>query len=258
MSWQVFYKRNAHATVRLFCFHYAGGSASAFRNWGKHLPSSVELIGVQLPGREGRFREPFVTRFDDLIETLAEVLTPYLDKPYAVFGHSLGTLISFEWIRQLERCGRRRPLLFFASGRQAPQFPSTDPPISSLPEEEFIRELLKEYEDNLGSLLEKRELREAFIPQLRADFELSESYEYRRGAKLGCPIIAYAGKNETKIGERELTGWREHTIGRFTAGRFPDAHFFIHSQEDLVLQEIRRELSSEIELSEKAAASYFH
>jgi medium-chain acyl-[acyl-carrier-protein] hydrolase len=254
--WQVVYNRNARAALRLFCFHYAGGSASAFRNWTAQLPSSIELVAVQLPGREGRFDEPFITHFDELIETLTHVLMPALNMPYAVFGHSLGTLVGFEWLRQLKKRGLRQPGIFFASGRRAPQFPNREPPISHLPEAEFVRELLKKYGDHLGSVLERDDFRQAFVPQLRADFLLSETYRYRRGVKLECPVVAYAGEQETDITELELTGWGEHTTGRFNALRFPGAHFFIHSQEVRLLQEARRELTAVMTVQEEAATSH--
>ena len=37
---------------RLFCFPFAGGGVGAFRSWLRLLPADVELIGLQLPGRE--------------------------------------------------------------------------------------------------------------------------------------------------------------------------------------------------------------
>lgn len=255
MPWQVVYSRNARAAVRLFCFHYAGGSASAFRNWASHLPRSVELVAVQLPGREGRFDERFITRFDELIETLTDALMPSLNMPYAVFGHSLGTLIGFEWIRQLDHRGIRQPSIFFASGRRAPQFINPEPPISQLPEAEFVRELLKKYSDQLGSVLEREDFRQAFVPQLRADFTLSETYRYRRGVPLECPIVAFAGEEESEVTEQELLGWQAHTTGRFNALRFPGTHFFIHSQEARLLQEVNRQLSLAIALPEEPATS---
>jgi medium-chain acyl-[acyl-carrier-protein] hydrolase len=243
--WQIVYNRDKRAAMRLYCFHYAGGSASAFRNWTAHLPANVELVAVQLPGREGRFDERFITHFDELIETVTHALMQGLQSlPYAVFGHSLGALVGFEWIRQLRKHGLRQPSIFFASGRRAPQFPNEEPPISHLPEAQFVRELLNKYGDHLGSVLDREDFRQAFVPQLRADFLLSETYRFRRGIKLECPVVAWAGEQETEITEPELTGWQEHTTGRFNAVRFPGAHFFIHGQEARVLREANRELTA--------------
>ena len=95
------------ALVRLFCFPYAGGGASVYRGWASDLPDFVEVCPVQLPGREGRFREPAFTRLGPLVEALTESLRPCLDRPFAFFGHSLGALVAFELSRRLRREGRR-------------------------------------------------------------------------------------------------------------------------------------------------------
>src|SRR5215213_10719856 len=92
--------------IVLFCFPYAGGGASVFRDWIGALGSSVEVCPVQLPGREGRFREPAFTRLAPLVDSLVESLGSHLDRPFALFGHSLGALIAFEFARRL-RVDRR-------------------------------------------------------------------------------------------------------------------------------------------------------
>src|SRR4051794_21932580 len=92
-QWVAHYQPNPHARLRLFCFPYAGGAASIFRNWQQSLPAGVEIFPVQLPGRENRFKQPPFTSLALLVETLAHVLNPYLDLPFAFFGHSMGALI---------------------------------------------------------------------------------------------------------------------------------------------------------------------
>ena len=36
-DWFVPFKYNKNSYIRLFCFHYGGGSASAYREWAKDL-----------------------------------------------------------------------------------------------------------------------------------------------------------------------------------------------------------------------------
>ena len=109
--WFVFLSEQSRrdAEFRLFCFHYAGSGGSVFRPWTKRFSDQVELVAVQLPGRENRFDEPLLESMELVTTHLADALPPLLDKPYAFFGHSTGALISFELARVLRRCGLRQP-----------------------------------------------------------------------------------------------------------------------------------------------------
>lgn len=242
--WLIWYKRNAAAPVRLFCFHCAGGSGSEFRSWSAHLPSSVELVAVQLPGREGRIKEAFIARMADLTGAVAEAMRPYLDKPYAIFGHSLGSIVGFEVIRELRRRGLPQPFLFIPAGRQGPQVKAKKAPIASLPEEAFVVELRKEYGQHIGAILDSAELREVFIPQIHADFALSEIYRFYDEQPLDCPIVAFAGVSEQDLERDELNAWSAHTSRSFHSRRFPGDHFFIRESQRLVVEAIRQQIAS--------------
>ncbi|HET8840857.1 MAG TPA: thioesterase domain-containing protein, partial [Ktedonobacteraceae bacterium] len=88
--WIAYHQASSQATLRLFCFPYAGGCASIFRTWIGHLPSEVEVCPIQLPGRENRWKETPLTNLSELIQEILQSLPPYLDKPFAFFGHSMG------------------------------------------------------------------------------------------------------------------------------------------------------------------------
>ena len=95
-AWIVRSNPNPSARLRLFCFPHAGGGALAIRNWSRQLPSDIEVLVVQPPGREERIGEPAFDRLAPLVEAAAAALAPYLDLPYAFFGHSFGALVAFE------------------------------------------------------------------------------------------------------------------------------------------------------------------
>jgi medium-chain acyl-[acyl-carrier-protein] hydrolase len=240
--WLTAYKCNSEASVRLFCLHCAGGSASEFRSWPAHLPAKIELVAIQLPGREGRVKEPFIASMDELIGGVVNALTPFLDKPYVIFGHSFGALVGFEVIRELRRRGLKRPFLFLPAGRRGPQVEEDKAPITSLPREAFIEELQKDYGDHIGHVLASAELREVFIPQIHADFALSESYRFRAEPPLDCPIVAFAGVDEDDLNAGELDAWSAHTNRSFHSRRFPGDHFFIRESQGLVIEAIRQEI----------------
>src|SRR5690242_13516044 len=81
--------RTPAATVRLICFHHAGGGATSFNLWKRGLGSDVEVIAVEIPNRE---------RFATLRDLVAEVndqLADALDEPHVFFGHSFGALVAY-------------------------------------------------------------------------------------------------------------------------------------------------------------------
>ena len=209
----------------LFCFPYAGGGASIFRSWPERLPSDIEVCATQFPGREDRLRETPFARLSSLIDVLADVLYPYLDFPFAFFGHSLGSLISFELTRRLRRQKAPGALQLFVSGKRAPQIPNPDPPIHQLPDAEFIEELLR-FNGTPKAVVDNPELLELLLPLLRSDLRLYETYVYDHEAPLDCPISAFAGFEDEEVSREELAAWCGQTRSRFSMQMFPGNHFF--------------------------------
>ena len=215
---------------RLFCFPYAGGGASIFRTWPERLPPDIEVCAIQLPGREDRFIEPPFDQLSALIDALADVLDPYMDLPFAFFGHSLGSLIAFELTRWLRRQKAPCPLQLFVSGSRAPQIPNPDPPIHQLPDADFIEEL-RRFNGTPKALLDNPEFMEVFLPLLRSDIRLCETYVYDHEAPLDCPVSAFGGLEDEEVSREELAGWSDQTRSRFRMHMFPGDHFFLNGQE---------------------------
>jgi medium-chain acyl-[acyl-carrier-protein] hydrolase len=241
--WVTCPKPNPHARLRLFCFPYAGGSALIFRNWWDDLPSAIEVCPIQLPGRASRLGEPSFSRLSPLIQALEGVIRPYLDLPFAFFGHSMGALISFELARQLRRQSVSNLVYLFISARRAPQIPDRYPPIYRLPESSFVEKLLSRYNGIPESVMQSAELMQLFLPILRADFEMIETYVYSAEAPLDCPISAFGGLQDSQVTQEDLAAWRDHTLSSFKLQMFPANHFFLHSDRSLLLQAMSQELT---------------
>lgn len=239
--WVVVPAPNPSARLRLFCFPYAGGGASVFRGWPRALPAGVEVCAVQPPGREGRLAEPPFTRMAALVEAMEGALLPWMDRPFAFFGHSNGAVMAFELARRLRAAGRRGPLHLFASGRPAPQVELTDPPVHALPDAEFVAEL-RRLEGTPEEVLESPEMMELLLPLLRADFALSETYEYRGEPPLAVPLSAYGGRTDGEVPEWQVAAWEAQTTRAFRLRMFPGGHFFLAEDRDPVLAELSAEL----------------
>ncbi|NEP59833.1 MAG: thioesterase [Symploca sp. SIO2G7] len=240
-SWVIFPRPNTQAKLRLFCFHYSGGGASSFRTWTDLFPPYVEVCLIELPGRGSRFMEPLFTQLKPLIQQLSSAILPHLNKPFAFFGHSMGALVSFELARLLSSNYQLAPCHLFVSGRFAPQVPDPDPPIHALPEPEFIEEL-RRYNGTPEEVLNNTELMQVLIPILRADFTVLETYIYTPAAPLNVPITAFGGLQDRKASREDLEAWQEQTNSNFSLQMFPGDHFFIHSDESLLLGSLTEKL----------------
>ena len=239
--WVVRWRPNHKASLRLFCFPYAGGAASIYRTWGNSLPSHVEVCAIQPPGRGARMTEPPMTSLPDILRELSRSIRPYLDLPFAFFGHSMGAILSFELTRLLRKELGVRPAHLFISGCRALQLRDTDRLTYSLPEPEFVEEL-RRLGGTPAEVLEHPELLGLMIPLLRADFEVCQTYTYTTDLPLDCSITAFGG-TEDQTGREELEAWREQTTASFALKMFPGDHFFLHGAGSQILEIIAQKLS---------------
>jgi medium-chain acyl-[acyl-carrier-protein] hydrolase len=245
-GWLSIPKPNPQARVRLLCFPYAGGGVFEYRAWAFGVPPEVEIGAVQLPGREARLREAPFTKLDELCGALAQILAPYLNKPFAFFGHSLGAIVAFELIRQLRRQNGVRPVRLFASGSRAPQIPDPYPPIHHLPDDDLVREVSGRYDGMPREILENAEMLALLLPALRADFAMSDTYVYTEEAPLDCPISCLGGLQDSCSPREHLEAWRQQTRSAFALNLFEGDHFFLKTSHLPLLQMVGAQLRQDI------------
>jgi medium-chain acyl-[acyl-carrier-protein] hydrolase len=225
-SWIVRLASRSEARLRLFCFPFAGGGAYFFRDWGRRLSADVEILGIQPPGREDRLTEPAFTRLEPLVEAAAAALRPHLTSPYAFVGHSMGALVAFETTRQLQRLGWTPPAHLVLSSwaalthRPIPKFLD---PLS----DRDLRDRLQTYQGTPDAVLQNAELMRAFLPTLRADFAVCDTYRPLGEEPLTCPLTVFGGRDDPVITRQGLEAWRGQTTGAFTVRTFPGGHFYL-------------------------------
>jgi medium-chain acyl-[acyl-carrier-protein] hydrolase len=211
-----------------------------FWRWPDSLPPTVEVCGVELPGHGKRLREPPFARLPPLIEALAQGLRPYLDKPFAFFGHSVGALIGFELARELRR--QHGPSLehLFIAGAKAPHAPRTGDHIHDLSDTRFLAEL-RDLNGTPPAVLEHKRLMQILLPALRADFAVYETYAYVHEAPLACSISVFGGARDRAVSYEELRAWRDQTYASFSLQMLPGDHFFPITARSRLLSILSRE-----------------
>jgi medium-chain acyl-[acyl-carrier-protein] hydrolase len=243
-GWITRYRPNEQARLRLFCFPYAGGRASVFRSWPDALPPEVELCSVQLPGREERIGEPAYTRLAPLVETCAQAIHSYLDRPFAFYGHSMGALVCFEVARQFRRVYNRHPVCLYLAAFRAPHLPNPNIKIYHLPVEVF--KVVLRADGIPEAILQNEELMQVMLPMIRADYEVCDTYEYQEEPPLACPFSIFGGLEDVRVRRADLEAWPVLSSAQSRLSMLPGSHLFLHTTQDLLLAEISQDLEMRV------------
>jgi surfactin synthase thioesterase subunit len=219
---------------RLVCFPHAGGSATAYRTLAQALPADLDVVCVQYPGRQDRYAETPFTDLTLLAEAVAEELAPVLaadpGRPYALFGHSMGSLVAYETARLLARGPLPGPQRLFLSGRGAPDAHSTAH-FGRYGDDDVLAELRR-----LGgtdqSMLDDPDILEMVLPALRADYRALGTYGWRGGEPLAAPVTVLVGDSDPMVTVQEAGTWRAHTRGEVAVKVFPGGHFYLFDHLD--------------------------
>ncbi|MFC4852124.1 thioesterase II family protein [Actinophytocola glycyrrhizae] len=241
MNWFVVPAPRPEAAVRLFCLPYAGAGASAFRRWPAAFGPEIEVRSVQLPGRESRIAED--PRFD--VADLAEAILACADRPYALYGHSLGGRHAFDLVRHLRHTGSPLPVTLYVGGCRAPHLRGSGhfDGLSTVDDDELLRRVA----DGGGlaaEVLAEPELVELLLPVLRADFTMLDEYVLTEGAPLPVPVVAYAGRGDTAVSLAEIQAWDRHAGAGLTVQEVDGDHFFLHDEASRVTELLAKDLLS--------------
>lgn len=200
----------------IIAFPFAGGNKYSFQKIFNNslLFNVIEYSNIMITSSENLI-------LDSIIEDL--FLKIPTSEEYIIYGHSMGSLIGYLLCQKLQEENLPMPKKLIVTGKKAPSIPRNKK-IACLPDEEFWLEIIA-----LGGIPDEMqnypELIEYYLPILRHDFKLVESYEYENKPKLNIPIDVFYGSEEAT--EEEMIGWQDETTEKVTIIQLPGNHFFI-------------------------------
>ncbi|WP_282036572.1 type I polyketide synthase [Saccharicrinis aurantiacus] len=245
-KWFVHRKREDNANMRIFCFHPVGAGASMYNHFMYELNPEIDVFAVQLPGRENRKDEANITEFFDVIDALERQILPYLDKPFAFYGHSFGGILAYELQHRLREKHNLHPEHFFVSGTISAHLTPT-----WRNDRDTIHETADETNSEaklmgLMSYIDDENFVRQILPIMRKDMELIMGYEYEDKKNFEWPITAFAAKEDEVVLPEEMKPWARHTDNNFKMHTLNGDHWFLSRNKDFIMETLEKSLIKEL------------
>ncbi|MEV4976034.1 thioesterase II family protein [Streptomyces scopuliridis] len=224
--------------LRLFCFHHAGGGATAYASWQRELGPDVVVLPVQLPGRETRAREPRITDMAELTGVLNRVLGPALRAPFAFYGHSMGGAVAYNLTLSRQRRGERLPERLLVGAYPAPHLPAVLASTEAMSDEEMARVLIR-----IGGMSEMMlrypDWLTAATDQVRDDLRVCTGYDRTELPRLACPVEVFSGVDDPLLPAGDAAAWESHAAAGYRLHRVPGGHFFFRESPEEFFRALR-------------------
>lgn len=232
--------RTGDARPRLLCFPHSGGTASFYAPLARVLHDDFDVLAVQYPGRQDRWREPCLGSVEELAEHTCEALSEWLSRPLALFGHSMGAAVAFEVALRLER-RHCVPSGLFVSGRGGPALERIPgPERDGAPDDEALLTEVRKLHGSDEAVLNDDGVLRRILPAVRADYRAAASYRYRGTQTLNTEIVALLGDSDEMVPAQRANAWAAHTERPLRLFTFNGGHFYIQSHVDGVAEILRQ------------------
>ncbi len=218
--------------VNLFCIPYAGGSARAiYGKWANAMNPMIKVIPLELAGHGHRMAEPLDQDIKSIVDDLLNTISHQIEKrPYALYAHSMGTVIAYELAVAARNAGLPQPVALFLSGRQPPHYQYAKiEDTHLLPDKAFIEKIIR-----LGGtpieVFQSKDLVKLFLPILRNDYRIIEQYRFTGPpVSFDTDLLFFGGNQDHYLSNKAaISEWKWYTSRSYEFHEFQGGHFFIN------------------------------
>ncbi|GGT14302.1 thioesterase II family protein [Streptomyces purpureus] len=230
--------------VRLFMFHHAGGSHLLYRGWAKHFPDDWEICLLDAPGR-GRLQAlPLIEDCGELVAYFHQALAPWLDRPFAFFGNSMGGLVAYELTCRLVRDGGPVPRWLGVSAYGGPPAEAGADGSRHLLSDGALRDWLRDAGGSPPKLLDNDAVWGKFGPVFRGDFSVVDTWASPRDPlSVPVPVSVFGGRGDTLVGVDRLMSWSAYTDDFLGLRMYDGDHFYLTDHRESIARAITDALS---------------
>ncbi|MFE4019124.1 thioesterase II family protein [Streptomyces sp. NPDC059101] len=216
-----------HDTTKLICLPYAGAGASFYRPWTALAGDALEIVPLQLPGRERLIDEEPYRDVSQAVDGLMAELPERLGDGarVALFGHSLGAVLAYELAHRLAAESGAELVHLFVSGSPEPAR-RRERQATGLSDEDFLARV-GEFAGYHHPALDDPEMREMILPALRADVEMHENYVPSTGLPLDAPLTVVRGEEDELVGYDDAESWSKLAGRDFEHVEVPGGHMYL-------------------------------
>ncbi len=223
---------------KIYFIPFAGGSKYSYSAFTSRKNNNFTIVPVDLPGRGSRITEDLIPNIYQLADDLYDMIKR-TTQPFAIFGHSMGAILTYLVAKKLAKGNYRLPSYLFFSGCPAPSLYKKDD-VHSLPNDLFF-DFIKKLDDTQNQIFSNPEIIDFIEPILRSDFRALSKFKYERNDRWNIPISVMIG-NDENITLSEANAWKEETTEDFHLHILSGQHFFIYHNVDNILNIITESL----------------
>lgn len=232
--------------INFLCFTYPGGSASNFATWKRKIDPSINLIPILYPEREIRKNDMMEETFALFIKDFVEENEALFKIPYAFFGYCGGAVLAYEASIKVRELYGREPVWGMIASSEAPEYLRDS--LVAFPNKDAKKDII-EYLLGLGmfdeSVLKSNMFLDYYIPLLKADCKMLDTYVHQEHKKLKCDFDILFGEDDTTVKYEKAQKWRDVTNGEARVQMCKGGHFFVDQQKDFVCSLINERLLRE-------------